>query len=307
LHFRGRENRLIWLACLPQAAWYGSVTQRTLREMTQNYGLPAEIQQIQSPLHLGMSLAICDGMSCISNSFPKRPTMPVKHNYDQRSALTPRRPFSNLSGNAQSQFEKMATEMTFTRGNQLFAEGDTPKYVYLVLSGRIKLSVSSREGRTMILRIADAGQVLGLSAALSFNQHEVTAEALEPCRVQAILAGEFLDFLQDYPEAAMEATHCVLREYQVVFNDVCRLGLPATIAGRLANLLLDWRSVRLQNGHDDSRFIVPLTQEEIAGMTGTSRETVSRLLSQFERAKLICIKGASMTVLEPETLAQMAM
>jgi len=216
-------------------------------------------------------------------------------------------PFSALNSDALAGLDQMAMEFTYVRGNHLFAEGDQPRYVYFVRSGRIKLSVSSREGRTMILRIAEAGQVLGLSAALSLSEHEVTAEALEPCRVKAILVSDFLNFLQSYPEAAMEATRCVLREYQVVFNDVCRLGLPATVAGRLANLLLDWLKVRLQNGHDDARFIVPLTQEEIAGMTGTSRETVSRLMNQFEREKLICVKGAAVTVLQPEALAQLAM
>jgi CRP/FNR family transcriptional regulator, cyclic AMP receptor protein len=216
-------------------------------------------------------------------------------------------PFSGLCGDALAQFDRMTTEVTVTRGNQLFCEGDEPKYVYFVVNGRIKLSVSSREGRTMILRVAEAGQVLGLSAALSFNEHEVTAVALEPCRVRAIVVSEFLEFLQSFPEAAMEATQCVLREYQVVFNDVCRLGLPATVAGRLANLLLGWLKARLQNGYDDARFIVPLTQEEIAGMTGTSRETVSRLMNQFEREKLICVKGAAVTVLQPEALAQLAL
>lgn len=216
-------------------------------------------------------------------------------------------PFSALSSEALTGFDKMAMEFTYVRGNQLFGEGDQPKYVYIVRSGRVKISVSSREGRTMILRIAEAGQVLGLSAALSMSEHEVTAEALEPCRVRAILVSDFLKFLQAYPEAAMEATRCVLSEYKVVFNDVCRLGLPATVAGRLANLLLDWLSIRSQNGHDDARFIVPLTQEEIAGMTGTSRETVSRLMNQFEREKLICVKGAAVTVLQPAALAQLAM
>jgi CRP/FNR family transcriptional regulator, cyclic AMP receptor protein len=227
--------------------------------------------------------------------------------YPDASLARESHPFSGLRGEALAQFDRMNTEITLTRGNHLFCEGDEPKYVYFVMNGRIKLSVSSREGRTMILRVAEAGQVLGLSAALSFNEHEVTAEALEPCRVKAILVSEFLSFLQNFPEAAMEATHCVLREYRVVFNDVCRLGLPATVAGRLANLLLDWLKARLQNGHDDARFIVPLTQEEIAGMTGTSRETVSRLMNQFERKKLICVKGAAVTVLQPEALAQLAM
>ena len=217
------------------------------------------------------------------------------------------RPFSNLRGETLAQFQEMGMEVGYTRGEQLFAESDAPKCVYVVCSGRIKLSVSSREGKTMILRIAEAGQVLGLSATLSSTNHEVTAEAIEPCQVKAIPVGDFLAFLQSYPEAAMEATRCVLQEYQVLFNGVCRLGLPGTVAGRLANLLLDWLKTRFQTGHADRRFIVPLTHEEIAGMAGTSRETVSRVLNQFEREKLICIKGASLTVLKPAALEQLAM
>ncbi len=205
------------------------------------------------------------------------------------------RPFSDLGGEALARFREMGMQISYTRGGQLFAEGEEPRCVFVVCSGRIKLSVSSREGKTMILRIAEGGQVLGLSAALSSTDHELTAEAIEPCKVRAIPVKDFLAFLQRHPEAAREATRCVLQEYQALFNDVCRLGLPGTVAGRLANLLLDWLKTRFQTGHADRRFIVRLTHEEIAGMAGTSRETVSRVLNQFEREKLICIKGASLT------------
>ena len=217
------------------------------------------------------------------------------------------RPFWNLRGETLARFNAMGIEVGYTRGDQLFAEDEQPKYVFVVRSGRIKLSVSSREGKTMILRIAEAGQVLGLSAALSSIKNEMTAEAIEPSCVKAIRVNDFLTFLRDYPEAGMEATRCVLREYQVVFHDVCRLGLPGSVAGRLANLLLDWLKTRLQSGHVERRFIVSLTHEEIAGMAGTSRETVTRVLNQFEREKVICIKGASLTVLRPEALEQLAM
>ena len=77
------------------------------------------------------------------------------------------------------------------------------------------------------------------------------------------------------------------------------------MAGRLANLLLEWSNARpLQNPR--GRVTLALTQEEIAGMTGTSRETVSRVLQQFQRDKFICIKGTSLTVLQPEALQQLA-
>jgi len=217
-----------------------------------------------------------------------------------------RQAFSNLKGEALARFNALGSEMDYGRGYSLFIEGQPSHCVYVILSGRVKLSVTSREGKTMIMRIAEAGDILGLSAAMNDGDYEVSAEAFEFCHVKVIRSRDFVEFLRKYPEAAMEATQAVLREYKFMFKDVCRLGLPTTVTGRLANLLLDWREKRFEEGHTDSRVVMTLTQEEIAGMTGTSRETVSRVLQQFQRDKLIAIKGVSLTVLQPEALEDLA-
>ena|SRR5437588_11488883 len=215
-------------------------------------------------------------------------------------------PFCSLTGNAFDRFVAIAPEVSRSRGEALFLEGESPKSVFIVCSGRIKLSVSSREGKTAILRIAGPGEVLGISAAMSGTPHEISAEAVELCRVKAIRVSDFMRFLQEYPEAAAEATKCLLRDYRVVLNNVFRLALPNTVAGRLASLLLEWLDARHSTAADERRFIVALTQEEIASMTNTSRETVSRVLHQFQQEKLISIKGASVTILQLEALEQLA-
>ena len=215
-------------------------------------------------------------------------------------------PFARLKDEALAHFEAIAPEVSRSRGEALCVEGETPRCVFLICSGRIKLSVSSREGRTAILRIAGPGEILGISAAMSGSAHETTAEAVELCRVKAIRVSDFLRLLQKYPEASAEATSCLLREYRVVLNNVCRLALPNTVAGRLASLLLEWLESPRAAAASDRRFIVALTQEEIASMTNTSRETVSRVLHQFQQDKLIRIKGASVTILQPQALEQLA-
>lgn len=237
-------------------------------------------------------------MQFVSNSY--------NSNFSPNTFLHNKQAFSNLKGQALECLKAIGADLDYSRGDNLFLEGQPSQCVYIIQSGRVKLSVTSREGKTMILRLAEAGDVLGLSAALNSGDYEVSAEAFEYCRIKVIRAKEFVEFLRKYPEAAMEATQCVLREYKFMFKDVCRLGLPTTVAGRLANLLLDWVDTRHQSGHKDSRVMVPLTQEEIAGMTGTSRETVSRVLQQFQREKLISIKGAALTVLQPDALEAMA-
>jgi CRP/FNR family cyclic AMP-dependent transcriptional regulator len=215
-------------------------------------------------------------------------------------------PFSNLRGEALEQFNAIATEMSYPHGGRLFLEGEAAQCVLVLSSGRVKLSVASREGKIMILRVAGVGDILGLGAAMASKAHEVSAEVLEPCRAKVIRTKDFLAFLQKYPEAATEATRCILNEYQATFSNMCRLALPTTVAGRLANLLLEWLHTRSQRGAKECRMTVALTHEEIAGMTNTSRETVSRVFHQFQRDKLIAIKGASLTVLQPLALEQLA-
>ena len=215
-------------------------------------------------------------------------------------------PFCDLKGDALAQFASIAPEISRSRGESLFQEGEMPRCVFVICSGRIKLSVSSREGKTAILRIVGPGEILGLSAAMSETAHETSAEAVELCRVKAIRVSDFTHFLQKYPEAAAEATACLLRDYRLVLNNVCRLALPNTVAGRLASLLLEWFDARRVTTGNERRFIVTLTQEEIASIDNTSRETVSRVLNQFQQEKLISIKGASVTILQPKALEQLA-
>ncbi len=214
-------------------------------------------------------------------------------------------PFANLRSEAAAQFSAITTEVTYSRGACLFFEGQASQNIFILTSGRVKLSVTSREGKIMILRVDGAGDILGLGAALATKTHEVSAEVLEPCRAKVIRTRDFMAFLQKHPEAAAEATRCILGEYQATFNNMRRLALPTTVAGRLANLLLEWRNAR-DNGEKQCRLTVALTHEEIAGMTNTSRETVSRVFHQFQREKLITVKGVSLTILQPQALEQIS-
>jgi len=215
-------------------------------------------------------------------------------------------PLPRKSSDARASFNIFGIEKVYTRGENLFVEGQMPQFVYILSSGRVKIYVTSRDGKTMILRIAEAGDVLGLSAALNSSEYEISAEAVEYCQVKAIRSHDFMELLGKSPAAAMEATQCLLREHRNMFKDVCRLGLPATVAGRIASLLLDWREGRIKAGQGEPRLTLTLTQEEIAGMTGTSRETVSRIMHQFQKEKLISVKGAFLTVLQPQALEQLA-
>jgi len=214
------------------------------------------------------------------------------------------RMFCNLTPDALRDFDAIGVLVAHSRGAKLFTEGDTARNVFVLCEGQAKISSTSRDGKTMILKIAGPGDLLGLNAVLADVPHEVTAETIEPCHVKTMRKEEFVEFLNKHGIASMHAAQSLSAEYMTVFQDAKRLGLSSSAAGRLAHLLLEWGRTAAC-GKAELRFTMALTHEEIANMAGTSRETVTRLLNQFRRDKLISIKGASMTILKPEMLDSM--
>jgi CRP/FNR family cyclic AMP-dependent transcriptional regulator len=157
----------------------------------------------------------------------------------------------------------------------------------------------------MILRLAGPGDLLGLSATLNNLPYEVTAETIEPTQLKSVRRDDFLQFLEEYSEVGEKASKTMAREYREVFLDARRLALAGSAAARLAQLLLEWAHTAAC-GKPELRFTMALTHEELGNMAGTSRETVTRLLSQFERDGLITRRGSSLTIINPSALSQLA-
>lgn len=214
------------------------------------------------------------------------------------------RMFCNLTPEALADYDAIGIMMNHARGAKLFSEGDPARNVFVICFGQVKVSSTSRDGKTMILKIAGPGDVMGLSAVLANVPHEVTAEAIEPCQVKTVRKQEFIDFLGRHGIASMHAAQALSGEYMTVFHDAKRLALSGSAAGRLARLLLDWgRSA--SNGKPEIKFTMALTHEEVANMAGTSRETVTRLLNQFRRDQWITIRGTSLTITKPDQLERL--
>lgn len=212
--------------------------------------------------------------------------------------------FCSLGDDARKFLETESIGVEYPRGTVLFREGDDCSGVFVICSGKIKVSVTSREGRTMILRIADGGDVLGMSAALNGGPLEVTAEALEPSRIRVLPLRSFQCLLHRYSEAGMCVAKALAEDYKVAFDDARRLALPETPAGRLARLLLDWAG-ETKNAGATPTITMALTHEELAAMTATTRETVTRTLGRFRKEKLISIRGVALTLLQPSALEQL--
>lgn len=213
--------------------------------------------------------------------------------------------FCNLSPCSRSFLEGNSIPMEYRRGNILFREGDESSAVFVICSGRVKVSASSREGRTLILRIASAGDVLGIGAALRGEEYEVTAEAIEPCRVRALRTKFFTQMLQEHSDASLGAARALAEDYRAAFDEACLIGLPGSPAARIARLILDW-SANSKREAPSSAITMPLTHDELASMVATTRETVTRTLSRFRKEKLISTRGVVLNVLQPSALERLS-
>jgi len=213
--------------------------------------------------------------------------------------------FCNLPPEAQQFLDSNSISMEYPRGSVLFREGDRSNAIFTICSGRVKVSASSRDGRTMILRLAGPASVLGMSAALSEEAYETTVEALEPCRVRVLRTSALAVLLRDYPHAAVAVAHTLAGEYKAAFEEARRIALPTSPAGRIACLLLDWLASE-KGARKTDTITVTLTHDELASMTATTRETVTRTLSRFKKDGIIKTHGVAFTVLQPSVLHQLS-
>lgn len=206
------------------------------------------------------------------------------------------RPFCNMAAPAVKGLDTIKFMAVYPKGSVLFVEGEKPRGVFIVCSGRAKLTTSSSEGKTLIVKIVEAGEILGASSSLLDTPYEVSAETIEPSQVNFIRREDFLGFLNTHPEACLHTAQQLSEKYHSAQREIRSLGLAQSTSEKLGRLLLDWCERNGDETPKGVRLTILLTHEEIAQMIGTTRETVTRLLSDFRKRKIIEVKGSSMFV-----------
>ncbi|HKB97854.1 MAG TPA: Crp/Fnr family transcriptional regulator [Terriglobales bacterium] len=202
--------------------------------------------------------------------------------------------FCNLPQPLMTEFNSMG-HLTLYPGNAtLLTEGQVPRGVYIACSGRAKLSVEARDGKTIILKIAGDRQVLGLSAVVSGGPSLITVTTIDLCQIKFVERDSFLRLIERDSNAALACAAMLAHEITTSFDDVHELLLARSSTEKLARLLLSWVSDEPRNR--ELRVSTEFTHEEIAQMIGSSRETVTRLLSDMKRKDLIRLEGATLVI-----------
>jgi CRP/FNR family cyclic AMP-dependent transcriptional regulator len=206
----------------------------------------------------------------------------------------------SLPPEALSDFESLECPIHHSGNAILFLEGETSTWVLVLLEGKVKLSLNSIDGKRLILRIAQPGEILALNSALSGCPYAITAETLHPCTIAALRRQDFLSFLLRHPIAYQGAARELSLDYTRACERLHTIGVQSSAQIKLARLLLEWCADGQQTGCG-TRIKLSLTHKEIGEFIGCSRETVTRTLNDFKHQHLLDLQGA--TLLIPNRLA----
>ena len=196
--------------------------------------------------------------------------------------------------------EQAALTTSYPTGAVLFAEAQAPRGVFIVRRGRVKLSICGSDGRTLILRIVNAGCPLGVAAVVSGRQYEATAETQEPSEISFLRQNDLVRLMRLHGEFALWVTQHISQDYASTCREIRDLILSDSASEKLARLLVGWLD-QTTTSKNPSQVKLALTHEEIGQMIGSSRETVSRLLAGFKKQHLIQQTGSTLVI--PDRLA----
>lgn len=210
-------------------------------------------------------------------------------------------PLHNVPG-----IDRVSRTRIYPKGAVVFREGSAALGVYVLSSGRAKISISSADGKKLILRIASGGDILGLYAGLTGRRFEATAEMVEGGRVDFISRQDLLNLMGQLNGSTLNLLEVFSRQFSELIDHTRIIALSESALEKLARLIMRWSHDFGEHTPDGIRLRILLTQEEIAQIIGASRETVTRLFSALKRDDVIRVKRDVMWIRDSAALASMA-
>jgi CRP/FNR family transcriptional regulator, cyclic AMP receptor protein len=189
----------------------------------------------------------------------------------------------------------------YPRGAVIFLAGDPNAQLYLIEAGRVRIGLTSPEGKEVVLMVLGPGDFFGDLSLLDGEPTSADAVAQEDCRLLLLPRAAFLGFVEGQPRAATALLAVLsrrLRRNARLIQDAAFLDVPA----RLASALLQLAQAQGERPGADGPPTAQVTQTELAGMIGATRESVNKWLGAYERQGFIRRQRGAITVVQPEGL-----
>jgi len=184
--------------------------------------------------------------------------------------------FADAAPDALRRVAASGQELHLIRGDVLFNEGDPPESLYLVLRGRIAIALANPiDRRESVVSLMEENDLFGEMGMLDDGPRSAMARALEPTTVLSIPYGPVFEMFDENPKLLWNVTRMLAQRIRVT-DEALADSVFLDVTGRTAKRLLE-----LANGTDE--FALPVTQEELAGMVGASRERVNKAIASFVR------------------------
>lgn len=216
------------------------------------------------------------------------------------------REFSSLKALNKEELVKMAnckTSKIVKKGELIFEEGETVNGVFCVKDGVCKMTKLSANGKDQIVKLAKKGELLGQRSLISDEPANLSAVALEDMQVCFIPKSEILGFFNENNQFSMNVMKTICGDLKEA-DDLMVNMAQKTVKQRLAHTLLYLEETFGIN--DDKTLKLQLSREEIASIIGTATESCIRLLSEFNKLKLIELVGKKISLLDKIKLKKMA-
>lgn len=213
--------------------------------------------------------------------------------------------FGDMTEADLSVLDRITYMKDYSRREQVYGQGDPGDVIYLLKEGRVKIYKLSAEGKELTLAILEPGEIFGEMALVDEGPRDTIAEALDDMLLCVIRRRDFEILLRKKPELAMRVTKLIGVRRREIENQLENLVFRSA-SSRLALLLM---SLAEKHGVRDSRGIilnVKLSQQELANLIGTARETTSALLNEFKRLGIIDIQHRRIKVLNQWELKKIA-
>jgi CRP/FNR family transcriptional regulator, cyclic AMP receptor protein len=191
------------------------------------------------------------------------------------------------------------------RGTTLFNEGEHSDRVVVITEGRVKVSYFTEGGKEVVLAVRGPGDVLGEFSAFDDEPRSATATAIESVETLIITSEQFKDFLVQHGRVALE----MLRDLTGKMRDADRKRVEFSAfdtVGRVARRVVELAEKYGRSTEEGVRIELPLSQEELAGWTGSSREAVAKALQTLRSRGLVETHRKAMTVIDLEGLKKRA-
>jgi CRP/FNR family cyclic AMP-dependent transcriptional regulator len=206
--------------------------------------------------------------------------------------------FCDLESEAFDQLCRYAKHTTLKRGATLFSKGDPGNSLCAVISGTVKMSISSPDGRSAIFNLIGPGEIFGEIAVLDGQSRTADATANTNCEIFVIDRREFLPFVRSHPELAMKFIELLCAKLRWTSDQVEQVILQ-NLPGRLASAL-----IRLAEKHKlaPGDQTIAVTQQEISEMVGMTRESINKQLRVWATRKWVRLEHGAIVVLDAEPL-----